>query len=60
MGMSLGIAVAAVSVANPSASAGASMFLAELLSMRLRTYILFCVPVLAVSAYMEASVIKGV
>ena len=59
MGMSLGIAVAAVSVANPSASAGASMFLAELLTMRLRTYILFCVPVLAVSAYMEASVIKG-
>jgi hypothetical protein len=59
MGMSLGIAVAAVSTANPSASAGASMFLAELLSMRLRTYILFCVPVLAVSAYMEASVIKG-
>jgi len=60
MGMSLGIAVAAVSVANPSASAGATMFLAELLSMRLRAYILFCVPVLAVSAYMEAGVIKGV
>ena len=60
MGMSLGIAVAAVSVANPSASAGATMFLAELLSMRLRTYILFCVPVLAVSAYMESSVIKGI
>jgi len=59
MGMSLGIAVAAVSTANPSASTGASMFLAELLSMRLRTYILFCVPVLAVSAYMEADVIKG-
>ena len=59
MGMSMGIAVAAVSTANPSASTGASMFLAELLSMRLRTYILFCVPVLAVSAYMEASVIKG-
>ena len=59
MGMSLGVAVAAVSTANPSASTGASMFLAELLSMRLRTYILFCVPVLAVSAYMEADVIKG-
>jgi len=51
--------VAAVSTANPSASTGASMFLAELLSMRLRTYILVCVPVLAVSAYLEASVIKG-
>jgi hypothetical protein len=59
MGMSLSIAVAAVSTANPSASPGASMFLAELLSMRLRTYILICVPVLAVSAYMEARVIKG-
>ena len=59
MGMSLGIAVAAVSTANPSASTGASMFLAELLSMRLRTYILVCVPVLAASAYMETRVIKG-
>ncbi|MFH1710587.1 MAG: hypothetical protein ABH860_05965 [bacterium] len=59
MGMSFGVAVAAVSSANPSASAGASLFLAELLTLRLRTYMLFCVPVLAVSASLEASVIKG-
>jgi len=26
----------------------------------LRTYMIFCVPALAVSAYMEASVIKGI
>ena len=60
MGMSLGIAVAAVSGASPAASGGASLFIAELLSMRLRTYMIFCVPALAVSAYMEASVIKGI
>jgi hypothetical protein len=59
MGMSLAIAMAAVSSASPAASAGASLFIAELLSLRLKTYFLFCIPVLAVSAYMEACVIKG-
>ena len=60
MGMSLSIAVAAVSSASPAAIEGASLFIAELLSLRLQTYMLFCVPILAISAYMEASVIKGV
>lgn len=59
MGMSLGVAVAVVSNANPSASQAASIFLAELLILRLRTYMLVCVPILAVSAFMEATVIKG-
>jgi hypothetical protein len=59
MGMSLGVAVAVISNANPSASPGASVFLAELLSIRLRTYMVICVPILALSAYMEATVIKG-
>lgn len=60
MGMSLAVAVAAVSAASPTAVDGASLFVAELLSLRLQAYMLFCLPVLAISAYMEASVIKGV
>ncbi len=59
MGMSLAVAVAAVSAASPTAIEGSSLFIAELLSLRLQTYMLFCVPILAISAYMEASVIKG-
>ena len=59
MGMSLSVAVAAVSSAGPTAIDGVSLFIAELLSLRLQTYMLFCVPILAISAYMEASVIKG-
>jgi hypothetical protein len=59
MGMSLGVAMAAVSGASATATTGAAAFIAELLSLRFRAYLLFCVPILAVSAYMEASVIKG-
>lgn len=59
MGMSLAVAMVSVGAASPAASGGASLFLAELLSLRLKTYAIFCLPVLAVSAYMEASVIKG-
>jgi len=59
MGMSLSVAVAAVSSASPTAIDGVSLFIAELLSLRLQTYMMFCVPILAISAYMEASVIKG-
>lgn len=55
MGMSLATAVfssGAYSIALP-------LFLSELLLMRLKAYLLICVPVLAVSAYLEARVIKG-
>jgi hypothetical protein len=59
MGMSLALAVSAVSNSNPAAIDGASIFIAELMALRLQAYFLICVPVLAVSAFMEASVIKG-
>lgn len=59
MGMSLAVAMVSVSSAGPGASAGASLFIAELLSLRLKTYLMFCLPILAVSAYLEASVIKA-
>jgi hypothetical protein len=59
MGMSLAVAMVSVSAASPAASGGASLFISELLSLRLKTYLLFCLPVLAISAYMEATVIKG-
>jgi hypothetical protein len=59
MGMSLGVAMAAVSAASATASNGAAMFIAELLSLRISTYLTVCVPLLAISAYMEASIIKG-
>jgi hypothetical protein len=59
MGMSLALAVSSVSNANPAAVEGASIFIAELMSLRLQAYFLICLPILAVSAFMEASVIKG-
>jgi len=59
MGISLGISVSAVSAADPSASTGAAMYIADLLFQRLNAYFLICVPALAVSAYMEAVIIKG-
>jgi hypothetical protein len=59
MGMSLGVAMAAVSGASATATNGAAAFIADLLTLRFKAYFIFCVPALAVSAYMEASVIKG-
>lgn len=59
MGMSLGVAVSAVSNANPSANVASATYIAELLSLRLQAYMLICVPALAVSAFLEASIIKG-
>ncbi len=59
MGMSLGVAMAAVSGASATASNEAAMFIAGLLTLRFKAYLLVCVPILALSAYMEASIIKG-
>jgi len=56
MGMSLGSAVSTLT----DSGLGSALFIAELLALRLNAYFTLCVPVLAASAYMEASVIKGV
>jgi hypothetical protein len=60
MGMSIALAVSNMSNAGPAAVDGAAVFIAELLSIRLHAYISICVPVLAISAFMEASIIKGI
>jgi hypothetical protein len=56
MGMAVGIAELSLGSMGPSALS----FISELLALRIMAYITLCVPLLAVSAYMEASVIKGV
>lgn len=56
MGMSLGVAIYAVKALD----VGSILFVYKLLAMRLNAYLLVCVPILAVSAYLEARVIKGV
>jgi hypothetical protein len=55
MGMSLGAAVLSVETLGLSAA----MFVGELLLIRVKAYLFICVPILALSACMEASVIKG-
>ena len=59
MGMSLAMAVSAVSNSSPAAVEKISVYIAAMMSQYLQAYFLICVPVLAVSAFMESSVIKG-
>ncbi len=56
MGMSLAAACASVTTANLTNT----LVISELLLMRWNAYIYICVPLLALSAFLEASVIKGV
>lgn len=56
MGMSLGFGIAVAKILGP----GSVLFLYELLMLRLKAYLVVCVPILAVSAYLEARVIKGI
>lgn len=56
MGMSLGSAAATIT----SESMYSALFLSELLSIRMQAYVALCVPILAISAIMEASIIKGI
>ena len=44
MGMSIALAVSAVSNAGPAAIEGSSIFIAELLVLRLQAYFFMCVP----------------
>jgi len=56
MGMSFGVEAMYL----PSAAEFSSPILIDLLAARSQAYLLVCVPLLAVSAYMEANIIKGI
>jgi len=55
MGMSLGTAISAMKGLDITQI----LFIYELLTMRINAYLFVCVPILAVSAYLEARVIRG-
>ncbi len=59
MGMSIALAVSAVSNSSPAAVEKISVYIAAMMALRVHAYFLVCVPILAVSAFMESSVIKG-
>lgn len=57
LGMGISLAVATNSITSQDLTS--ALFLAELLTMRIKAYMLICVPVIALSAWLESSVLKG-
>jgi hypothetical protein len=57
LGLGMSLASAASTITNDSYTS--ALFLSELLAVRLNAYIIICVPLLLLSAWLEARVIKG-
>jgi len=60
LALGMGLALASASASIETADFSASLFLAELISTQMNAYIYICVPLLALSAFFETSVIKGI
>jgi hypothetical protein len=57
LGMGMSLASAASTITNDSFAS--ALFLSEVLSVRMSAYTTICVPLLMISAWLEANVIKG-